>query len=198
MLRHKQLALILVTGLIINLSFGQNKKDLTIAFAAGELTSPYYENDKARGFYAFDFDYHLTKRQILSANFNSGAHRYFDDILSNSNWITYGDGTNSDAEYKTFSILYKYKVLDKTDFSATLGTGAGIMTHSRRYPYRMSTTSYSFNQSVWSDLTFPVRLEFDYRLSKQFKFGLIGGFFIHPDFPILAYHGGARLSYTLR
>ena len=192
-----KIILALILGLITITSAGQNKKDLTLSFSTGKLTSPYYPNDKATGFYGIDFDYHLTTRQVLSANFNAGGHDYYDNVLSNTAVPLYENTTNAKAAYRTFSILYKYKFLSKKTFSVDIGVGAGIMSQIKEYSYREGN-SYYFRQSGWTDLVFPVRLEFDYKLSKHFQLGLIGGFFIHPDFPILAYHAGPRLSYILK
>lgn len=45
-----------------------------MSLSTGKFNSPYYLNNKARGFYSLEFDYYLTSRQILSANFNAGGH----------------------------------------------------------------------------------------------------------------------------
>ena len=193
----KTISLTLLTGLIAAMSYGQDKKDLTVSIGAGKLTSPYYLNDKAKEFYSVDFDYHLSKRHILSANFNAGGHDYYDNILSNTAGSIKSNGSNAKASYRTFSILYKYKFLTNKVFSGNIGTGAGIMTHSRQYPYTEGNSS-NYRQSTWTDLVFPVRLEFDYKLSNRFQLGLIGGFSIHPDYPILAYYAGPRFSYLLK
>ena len=193
----KTISLTLITGLIAIVSYGQDKKDLTVSVSAGKLTSPYYLNDKAKEFYSIDFDYNLSKRQILSANFNAGGHDYYDNVLSNTTGSIRSNGSNAKASYRTFSILYKYKFLNNKVFSANIGTGAGIMTHSRQYPYTEANSS-NYRQSIWTDLVFPVRLEFDYKLSNHFRLGLISGFFVHPDYPILAYYAGPRFSYLLK
>lgn len=193
----KTITLTLITGIIAIMSHGQDKKDLTVSIGAGKLTSPYYLNDKAKEFYNIYFDYHLSKRHILSANFNAGGHDYYDNILSNTTGSIKTNGSNAKASYRTFSILYKYKFLNNKLFSGNIGTGAGIMTHSSQYPYAEGNSS-NYRQSTWTDLVFPVRLEFDYKLSNHFQFGLIGGFFIHPDYPILAYYAGPRFSYLLK
>ena len=193
----KKITLVFITGLATIALFGQDKKDLTLSFGTGKLTSPYYPNDKARGFYSVDFDYHLAERQVLSANFNAGGHDYYDNVLSNTAVLLYENSINAKAAYRTFSILYKYKFINKKSFSAALGTGVGIMTQIKEFPYKEGS-SYYFRQSSWTDLVFPVRLELDYKLSKHFQLGLLSGFFIHPDFPILGYHAGPRLSYVLK
>jgi hypothetical protein len=117
--------------------------------------------------------------------------------LSNDPDYIKSDGTNAKAEYQIFSILYKYKLLDTKLVSGTIGTGAGIMAHSRQYPFKTSNVS-SFRESVWTDLVFPMKFELDYNVSKSFRLGLIGGFYIHPDYPVLAYHAGARIGYVIR
>ena len=193
----KKIMLFLLAGLITISLWGQEKKDLTLSVATGKLTSPYYQKDKAGNFYSIDFDYYLTSRQIISANFIAGGHGYYDDVLSNNPGFMYGDGTNGSANSRIFSFLYKYKIVNTKIFSLAFGTGAGLMTQTRLYPY-VERTSYYHRQSTWSDLVFPLRLELDYKVSKSFRLGFMGGFFIHPDYPILAYHAGPRITYVVK
>jgi hypothetical protein len=130
-------------------------------------------------------------------NYNNGYHDYYDNILSTDPGYIKSNGTNAQADYGTFSVLYKYKFLNKKSISGAVGTGAGIMTHKRQYPYKISNGSI-FNESSWTDLVFPVRIEFDYKISTSFRLGVVGGFYIQPDYPVLAYYAGPRLSYMLK
>ena len=193
----KQISFALIIVLTTLSSYGQEKKNLVVSIAAGKLTSPYYLESKAGNFFSIDFDYHLSKRHILSANYTDGGHSYYDNVLSTDPSYIKSDGTNANADYRTFSVLYKYRFLNTKAISAIVGTGAGIMTHSKRYPYATNNGSI-FNESTWSDLVFPVRLEFEYKISKSFRLGLIGGFYVQPDFPVLAYHVGPRIGYMLK
>ncbi len=193
----KQLILATIVSLMTLTSSAQQKKDLVISVAAGTMTSPYYSESKAGHFYNIDFDYHLSKRQVLSANYNTGAHNYYDNILATDPAFLKSDGTNAKASYRTFSVLYKYVFLDKKAISASLGSGVGVMTHSREYPYTLSNGS-SFMETSWSDLVFPVKLQLEYKMSKSISLGLTGGFYIAPDYPILAYHIGPKLSYLIK
>lgn len=179
-------------------SFSQNKKDLTISLSAGRLNSPYYKEAKARNFAGFDFDYHLTKRHLLSVNYFAGNHHYYDDVRSNNPiGVIYSDGGNAHAGYKTFSILYKYKVINNSVLSFVPGVGAGLMTHSLEYPHKIINSGYSITSS-YSDLVFPVSLDVNFKLSGHWQAGLTGGFLIHPDYPILALHAGPKLSYVIK
>jgi hypothetical protein len=179
-------------------SYGQDKKDLTISLSGGLLNSPYYEKANAKGFYGFDFEYHLAKRHLLSVSYFAGKHTYYDDVLSNDpTSVSRSDGTNSDAEYRTFSVLYKYKLVDNTLVSLVTGVGAGIMTHTREYPYQEVNKAYP-RISSWSDLIFPVKLDLNFKLCRDWQAGLTGGFLIHPDYPILALHAGPKLSYVFK
>lgn len=91
---------------LVNLK-GQEKKDLAVSVSAGLFNSPFYDNAKGRGFFRIDFDYHLTSRHILNANYLAGQHYYYDDVLSNDPTSrVYEDGTNSMADYRTFSMMY--------------------------------------------------------------------------------------------
>jgi hypothetical protein len=194
----KHLTLALLTGLLTLTSFGQERKDLTLSFSAGKLSSPYYDHNTSGRFASFDFDYSLSKRHTLSVNYTDGKHRYYDNgRITGPVSDIYSDGTNSEATYHTFSVLYKYRFISSTHLSGSIGAGAGMMTHSRMYPFSTGN-GYSYQESAWTDLVFPVRLEADYHLSKNLKAGLIGGFFIQPDYPVLAYHIGPRFSYIIK
>lgn len=181
-----------------DVSMGQEKKDLTIALSSGILNSPYYQKASAKDYYGIDFSYQLGKGHILGVNYFAGKHNYYDDVLSNNPGnISSSDGTNSRAEYRTFSLLYKRKIIDLAAISLVPGLGAGIMTHTRSYPYQEPGSSYT-RTSSWSDLVFPVSLDINFRISKRWQTGLTGGFLIHPDYPVLALHSGPKLSYTIK
>ncbi len=176
-------------------SFGQYGKTWTVSFGAGLFTSPYYKNSDASGFFSVDINYNFKKRHVLAANYNNGRHNYQDNVRSN---IPAGPNLiNSKAEYTTFSILYKYKFLDKRKISAYSGAGAGIMTQVLEYPFSDGSGNY-YRQSSMTDLVFPVRIEFIYHLTDRVGLGMLGGFFVHPDYPILGYHGGMMISYNIR
>jgi hypothetical protein len=192
----KKINLLLIAGLFTVTCFGQGNKDLTVSFSTGLLANPHYPNVRARSYYNVDFDYYLTSRHILSANFNAGKHNYFDHVLSNVNSFPESP-TNAEAAYLTFSILYKYRFINTRKVAANIGAGAGIMTHIREYQYWESNRG-DVRQSVWINLVFPVRLDLDYKLSNRFHLGVIGGLFIHPDYPVISLHAGPRLSYTLK
>jgi len=196
----KQLTLFFTFSFFILTTFGQEKKDLTVSLSAGYLNSPYYNNAHSRGFYGFGFDYHISRRHVLSANYFAGRHDYFDNTLSNtpaSVYIVNPKGTNAKATYNTFSVLYKYKIINQANFSIVPGAGAGIMTHTRNYPYTQGSLII-FQTSYWSDLVFPVTLDINYKVFKQWQVGLTGGFLIVPDYPILALYAGPKLFYVLK
>ncbi|MGZ8536845.1 MAG: hypothetical protein ACXWV9_01215 [Flavisolibacter sp.] len=192
--------LTLIIGHLATNLFAQETKDLRISMAVGIFNSPYYTNAKKREFYNFDADYFITERHILSTNFMSGHHRYYDNVRSNNavplNTPGYEENTNATADYLTFSVLYKYKLLNTKKIAISIGSGFGIMTQTKLYPFTEGNI-VDFRESTWTDLVFPLRTEFDYKLSKHFQIGLIGGLYIHPDYPILGYHAGPRLSYVL-
>jgi hypothetical protein len=193
----KQFVLSCLTFLLCFSALGQERKDLTLSFVGGKLASPFYKANRSGRFFGVDFDYSLARRHTLSVNYTDGVHRYYDNVhTAGPAVMVNADGTNAEATYHTFSVLYKYSVLRTPSFSGSVGTGAGLMTHSLRYPFSTGTSAY-YQQTVWTELVFPVRLEVDYHLSKSLKAGVIGGFFIQPDFPVLAYHVGPRLSYIL-
>ncbi len=178
--------------------FGQEKNDLAVSGSAGIFNSPYYDKAHAGSFYGLSFDYYLSQRHILTTSYLAGNHNYYDDILSNTtHYIRISDGTNSQVTYNTFSVLYKYKIVNKYKISIVPGIGAGIMTHTREYPYAYDQTT-TFNTSSWSDLVFPISLEINYSIFNRWQLGITGGFLIHPDYPVLGLHIGPKFSYIIK
>ena len=193
----KATILLFTACLLAIVSFGQKKKSLLVSLSTGKLTSPYYQINKAGPFYEVDFDYYLTKRHILSANFNTGKHDYYDNFLFSTPISFYENITNAQASYQTFSILYKFKFINSKAFSASIGTGAGIMTHGTTNQYKGNNSADILRESFWTDLVFPVKLDLSYKLSRRFRLGVTGGFYIQPDYPVLGYHAGPTISYVL-
>lgn len=194
----KQQSLFLACIFAILSAAGQDRKDLALSFSTGLLNSPYYEKARPRSYYRVDFDYHLSARHVLTAHYLAGKHNYYDDLRSNEpGMVLNANGTNSDAAYTTFAILYKYSLVHSPRLRILPGAGAGIVTHTLEYPYRWGNVG-SYNTVSWSDLVFPVSLEVNYALSRSWRAGLVGGFLIHPDYPVLALHAGPRLSYVIR
>lgn len=179
-------------------SFGQDKKDLVISFTGGILNSPYFDKAKPAGYYGFDMEYFVAPRQILAASYFGGKHYYYDDELSNSPMVNlHADETNSRADYRVFSVLYKYKVLNASRLGIAIGAGLGLMTLVRRYPYHAENWS-SMLQAAFTDPAFPVEVDVAYSLAQHWLIGLAGGFLIEPDYPVLALHAGLRFSYVFR
>src|SRR4051794_15493920 len=126
----KQFSLALLTTILTFSAISQERKDLTLSIAGGKLACPYYANNRSGRFFSFDFDYSLSVRHALSVNYTDGEHRYFDNVHAfGTGGSINADGTNAEAAYHTFSVLYKYTFLNSTHISATVGTGVGIMTH---------------------------------------------------------------------
>jgi hypothetical protein len=175
----------------------QSKKDLAVSLSAGVLNSPYYTNAHADHFYGAAFDYYLSDRSIISAGYFAGKHDYFDSILSNTTNYFLNNGSNSEAIYNTFTVQYKYKIVNTSKFSLVPAVGLGMMTHTKRYPYEEGPTTY-IRYSSWTDLVFPVNLDLNYSFSDHWQAGITSGLLIHPDYPVLALHIGPKLSYIIK
>ncbi len=178
---------------------GQETKSFVVGIAQGKLTSPYYDKSKWGDDFNIDLDYSFTKRGILSGNFNWGKHTYFDPTGSPA--VIYGDGTNANQRYYTFSFLYKYAIIAKERFLVSVGTGAGGMVKVTEKFYTETTNPSQLTYPrdfVSYDLVFPVRVDATYKLSSHFHIGVLGGFYVNPDFPILAYHGAIKIGFRLK
>lgn len=183
-------------------SFGQERKDLKLSLSTGFFNSTYYTNAKPRQFYNFSFDYSISKRHIISADFISGQFRYYDNVNVTSpiplSTPGYEKHTNAEAYCQVFSVMYKYKLLDKRKFSINTGTGLGIISESFTYPVD-TPNGFTFETSgSKGDLCFPVRLDINYQVLKKFQIGIIGGMYIYPDYPLVGQHTGISLSYLIK
>jgi hypothetical protein len=202
----KKLFLASLATFLIFPVFSQEKKEMVVSFASGWFNSPRYVNDIKKQFYNLGFDYSLGKRHILSADFLKGDHGHYDSIHSNNavplSIPGYEDNANTDADYYTFSVMYKYKAIARKKVSLQCGAGAGIMTQVILFPYTTitspTTTSVDYRQASWSSLVFPLRVEVDYSFANHFKLGVLMGTYIHPDYAFLGNHTGFKLSYVIK
>ena len=200
---HRCVISILLTIFFVTQVFSQDKKDLKISLTTGLFNSKYYTNAKSRQFYNLGFDYSITKRHSICTDFISGQHRYYDSIRVTSPIPLSTPGfekhTNAEARTTFFSILYKYKLLDRKKISVNIGTGIGLITESYTYPVDIPNGGFTFETAGGKgDLCFPLRADLDYQISKQFQVGIIGGTYVYPDYPLAGQHLGIRLSYILK
>ncbi len=180
------------------LASGQPKSALALSVSAGWLNTPYYAQAFRGGFYNFGFDYYLSGRHLLSVNYHSGSHDYLDiAYAAPSVFLITPMNTNAKASYRTFSLLFKYKLLDLRRLSLVPSVGVGLMTHIRNFPVTQGPSTV-FYDLTWTNLVFPLGLEVAYKVSPRWQVGMIGGLFIHPRFPLVGYHAGPRLAYVLR
>lgn len=182
---------------------GQNKKDLKLSLSTGFFNSSYYTNAKSRQFYNLGFDYSVAKRHIIAADFISGQHRYYESSRVTTpiplSTPGYEKHTNAEARTSVFSIMYKYKLYDKSKFSVGAGTGLGILLESATYPVDIPNGGFTFQTSGGKgDLCFPLRLDVNYQVSKNFQLGVIAGTYIYPDYPLVGEHLGLSISYIIR
>lgn len=199
----KQFIILVLSFNLIGQVFSQDKKDLKISLATGFFNSKYYSNAKSRQFYNFGFEYSITDRHSLSTDYTSGQFRYYDSIRVTTpiplSTPGYEKHTNAEARSTFFSILYKYKVFDKKKLSIKVGTGIAIITETYTYPVDIPNGGFTFETSSGKgDLSFPLRMDLDYKISKRFEVGIIGGTYIYPDYPWVGQHLGLRLSYILK
>lgn len=196
----------LIVIFFLNLSsqiFSQGKKDLKISMATGFFNTTYYTNAKSRQFYNFGFEYAITDKHSLSTDFTSGQFRYYDNIRVTTpiplSTPGYEKHTNAEARSTFFSILYKYNVFKKKKLSIKAGTGLSIITETYTYPADLPNGGFTFETSATKgDLSFPLRLDIDYKISNYFEAGIISGTYIYPNYPFAGQHLGLRLSYIFK
>jgi hypothetical protein len=132
-------------------AFGQTKSNLAISLSGGFLNGNSYTNSYRGRYYHLGFDYHLAERHVLSLNYHSGGHDYFDGRFATpDDYLITPGGTNAEAFYRTFSVVYKFKLVNTRRFSLAPGLGAGLMTHTIRYPIATPRSLY-FEQATWHD-----------------------------------------------
>ncbi|SFF56542.1 hypothetical protein [Thermoflexibacter ruber] len=185
--------------------YAQERKDLMLSLGIGLFTSPEgkrFESPQIGGGYALDINYFITERHILSSNYTSGRHEYM--------FNPYRQGTPplssvpaSDSEFRIFSLMYKYRIINVERFSITLGTGLNLMTEIRRFPiYELRNGDLffqSFSDVGTTDLAFPFKGEFSFNIANRWAVGLEGGIFLMPTVhPWSGFHLFPRVSYIFR
>jgi hypothetical protein len=197
MKQHRYVPLLLSFVLISATLQAQSKKDLTLSAGAGWIKTPDYYKGKTGANYIFDFEYGLTSKSILWYGFSTGNQRYFDTLHNSAGGgYVYGDGTNANVSYYNFSLGYKYRFINRKQFSAAAGAGFALSVVNDTRPF-VTVNTVGPRSSANLDLVFPIRLEFDYQLVPQLKVGLYGGTFIQPDYPFMGNHAGVRIGYIL-
>ena len=183
--------------------FAQGKKDLKISLATGAINSKYYVNATPGQFYNFGFEYQSNSRHSIATDYISGQFQYYDSInpfpyvsLTSPGNQNY---TNVDARSSIFSVIYKYKFLEKKKLSMKAGIGIGLINETNGYIISTSPSSETFvRYGNRSNLCFPLRLDLDYQVSKFFQIGIIAGTYVYPDYPLVGEHLGLRVSYILK
>src|SRR5262245_42309566 len=104
---NKYVILYLLTVIFAAQVSCQEKKDLKISLATGLFNSTYYTNAKARQFYNLGFDYSITKRHLICADYISGRFNYYDSVrvtnpvpLTTPGWENH---TNAEGRTTVFS-----------------------------------------------------------------------------------------------
>lgn len=186
--------LIMIPTLVI----AQEKNSFKIAGSLGRTTTSSMNKANDAGYYSLDFDYHFSKKHILSILYFNGSNRYFDNSFLNGGTIRVSDGTNANYDYTVFGLLYKYQFLQKKRISMQTGIGLGVLQDLKTREVRLTNGSYYTNEgSRTDDHAIPIKLEFDFKVNKKFSLGSTSGFMFHPEKDWLGLHTGIRLSYLL-
>lgn len=191
----KKLSIIFLSVLISSCAYAQ-KRNLKLSLSSGIYTSTNYPNVKSGPGYAFDMSYYITDKIFLASHVNYGGFRYYDDVLSNSpQTFLRLDGTNSFAKsiHVGFQIGYNFKFSNLVDLYGS--TGVSSYTLMRTYPFQSDENTWVPIESAWTDMAFPVRLGIEFHPWEKISFGIVTGFYIEPDFPIVGFHFGPILSY---
>ncbi|GAB2600119.1 hypothetical protein [Spirosoma areae] len=131
----------------------------------------------------------------------TGRFNYFDNTRSNApTAILYtNDKTNAPGYELHGYAMAKYSVVNANRFSLQIGAGAGFFNQRLQYPFRDDSGAGSIylTDSSFTDLAFPVSVEFYYLLRNWVSIGVKAGGFIEPDFPIVGAHVGPQLRLRL-
>lgn len=180
------------------LAMAQEKNSFSIAGSLGRTTTASMNKANDAGYYSLDFDYHISKKHILSMLYFNGSNRYFDNGFLNGGSIRVSDGTNANYDYTVFGLLYKYQFFQKKRIRMQAGIGLGVLQDIKTREIRFTNGIYYTNEtSRTDDHVIPIKLEFDFKVNKKFSLGSTSGFMFHPEKAWLGLHTGVRLSYRL-
>lgn len=145
---------------------------------------------------AFNVNYFLSKRFILSTYANYGKSRYYDEINSNTpDWNLQKDSTNADLYDINVGLLIGYK-LPLTNWMNISGyIGIGSFTHRREYWWDTGQSNPGIKERTLTDIAFPVRVCLGFIPYKHLELAFIGGFYFEPDFPVVGLYYGPQVSY---
>jgi hypothetical protein len=81
--------------------------------------------------------------------------------------------------------------------------GVGILTELRTYPFETYRNNATYPDAWYinggfSDLEFPVTLEYAFQPSEKFVFGIIAGTYIEPDYPLSGSYLGFSFGLNLK
>ena len=184
----KQFITTLTLILFTIITFGQEKRDLTISIGSGLINSGSLRSAVAKPFVSFDMDYSMNTRNTLSTNYFSGSSLFKEDPTFSGN-----PNYQFKERYKGFSVLYKYRFINRSRYSIVAGSGVAIMTHISQFFYNTFLA-----EAPLTDFALPIRIEMNYKVSNHLLFGVMTGGFINQTSPIIDYYGGLRLSYILK
>lgn len=194
----KKIIIVLIAVLICQSSFSQ-KKDLRLSISSNVYTSTSYPNVKPGAGFSLDMSYFITDKIFIASHANYGKFRYYDDVLSNApDHFDLEDGTNTSAASIHAGLVIGYNIKISNLLNLHAATGVSSYTLMRRYPYQFDPDTWSYSHSAWTDLAFPVRIGIESIIWERLSLGLIGGFYIEPDFPIVGWHIGPVISYTIK
>ncbi|MCC6762704.1 MAG: hypothetical protein IT252_15900 [Chitinophagaceae bacterium] len=194
---HRFIILFYTALIFTGVSIAQPAKSLRLSFGAGVYNSPYYHHSLEGGFYRISFEYHLAKRHILSAMYLTGKHYYVD--INNTNVVMGTEKGNRSTRTNDHIVgaLYQYKMLNKQHWEIMGGAGLGLLTKTEDYTAILNNNYVPFT-STWTDLVFPTNVSLYYKPAKDWHLGIVSGMVIHPDFPLLGWHFGAKLAYVIQ
>jgi len=147
---------------------------------------------------AFNIDYFLSNRFILTTHINYGKSRYYDESYTNvPEWNVQKDNTNSELFDINACLMFGYKYPITQWMSISGSVGVGSFTHKRTY-------YWDYNQPQWdpfdrelsiTDLAFPVKISLGVIPTKHLEIAFVSGFYYEPDYPIVGLYYGPQISY---
>ncbi len=183
---------------------GQFAKQVSLAAAYTNFSSPGLSRNNPRKAYLFELEYQLSKHSIMSMNFQHGNSYYYNTSGVDNIIIDPFDNsfTNTNLYYSAAAFMYKYSFLpEKSSFRLSIGGGAAFTIVREDYLVKEEPFVFPLKYtSSFNTLSFPLRAEAAFKLTSFFHIGIVGGAYIDPDFKpaVMGYHFGPTVRYVIK
>lgn len=184
------------------------ERTIKISVHSGFFQAGDYQNIQPGNNYGIDVSYYLSNRFFLTAHFNYGSNKYYEDsglTTKSDQSLEYQDATNATKVMNNVGLLagYYLPVTQWGNLTGQIGF-AQIIEIAKAFPVKTYQPDPNIDDRVWHDFTFfsatfPVKFsagitpfkQLNIGFAKNIEIGYAFGFYMSPDLGLFTgiYHG---------